>query len=199
MPIICLCGKKGSGKDTAAESLPFFFNHSNVCYSFELWSLAGEMKSFLCELNIPGLDFECFFGASSLREIKIPLKYKDTTKLVSPRDLLRAVGASLTDIWPVIFVHGLYTELKERPDNDIHVVTDVRYRHEYEFLKERGAKFIRIIRPSLEATDDHITETDMDRMFDKDFDAVIVNDGTIAELAEKAQYAILGLVTNSKA
>jgi len=85
-------------------------------------------------------------------------------------------------IWPDVWVDRILRRID--PDKN-YVVTDVRFRNEFELIKEFGGYMVRIERPNrpLTSVEDNISETDLD---DADFDFVIVNDGTIKELHDKA-------------
>ncbi len=71
---------------------------------------------------------------------------------------------------------------EEKPE--IALVTDVRFNNEFLFCKEYGA-MIKVHRPGLELSD-HISETALANYKDEGWDAVVVNDGTLEQLKEKA-------------
>lgn len=65
------------------------------------------------------------------------------------------------------------------------VIPDVRYRNELHRIRAIGGRAIRIVRPGAGlggAGGAHASETEQDTVPDSAFDAVIVNDGTIADL-----------------
>jgi len=99
------------------------------------------------------------------------------------RRLLVDLGTKhMRAIWPDVWVDRILRRID--PDKN-YVVTDVRFRNEFELIKEFGGYMVRIERPNrpLTSVEDNISETDLD---DADFDFVIVNDGTIKELHDKA-------------
>ena len=69
------------------------------------------------------------------------------------------------------------------------VITDVRFANECAAIRAAGGEVWRITRPSIDAPIGgivgHASEIEMDSMKDSDFDAVILNDGTIYELRTK--------------
>lgn len=74
-------------------------------------------------------------------------------------------------------------------DEERVVVSDVRYRNEFEHILECGGKLIRIDRPGYLPVG-HVSETDLAEIHDEMWDAVVVNDGTVIQLQQK----IVGIV-----
>ena len=64
------------------------------------------------------------------------------------------------------------------------VVSDVRFLHEFNFLQEKGAYIIKVIR-NTDILDNHISENELDILKLDDFNGVIENNGTKEELYEK--------------
>jgi len=64
------------------------------------------------------------------------------------------------------------------------IISDLRFSNEYSAIKERNGIVIRVERPSIGQTSNHISETALD---DYTFDKVIVNDGSIDDLREKVK------------
>lgn len=64
------------------------------------------------------------------------------------------------------------------------VITDTRFPNEAKAIKERGGIIIRVIRPGIEAINDHPSETSLD---DWNFDYVINNDKDIENLIDQMQ------------
>ena len=69
------------------------------------------------------------------------------------------------------------------------MITDVRFYHEIELLKKIGAKFILIIRVGLNNKDSHMSENELNDF--RDYDYLIINDGTIEELYDKIDNIIM--------
>ncbi len=71
------------------------------------------------------------------------------------------------------------------------VITDCRFTDEAEAIRERGGVVWRIVRPGAAVVNGHASDTDLD---DWDgFAAVIVNDGTLKELAVKVETELVRL------
>lgn len=69
-------------------------------------------------------------------------------------------------------------------------IPDVRHRNEIEAIRAGGGKVIRIVRPGAGlqgATGKHTSETEQASIPDADFDYVLVNDGSLEDLARKAE------------
>lgn len=67
------------------------------------------------------------------------------------------------------------------------VIPDIRFKNEVVALKAADAKLIRVVRPNAGlggAAGAHVSETEQAEILDSEFDGVIVNDGTLAELEE---------------
>jgi hypothetical protein len=72
------------------------------------------------------------------------------------------------------------------------VVTDMRFSNEFQSVINRGGMTIRIVRLGVGPANSHPSETALDDYFKKGyFDAVIINDGTIADLHRKVRQAVL--------
>ena len=70
------------------------------------------------------------------------------------------------------------------------VIPDVRHRNEIEAIRAGGGKVIRVVRPGAGlqgATGKHTSETEQASIPDADFDYVLVNDGSLEDLARKAE------------
>jgi len=86
------------------------------------------------------------------------------------------------DYW----VDKVRDEIVAHPDDD-YIIPDTRFKNEAKMVKEMGGFVWKIIRVGYQAADrdpDHTSEIDLDEW---DFDAVILNDGTIPELCAKAE------------
>lgn len=111
----------------------------------------------------------------------------------TPRDMFKFEGTEIGQYQQQKFMEGigrnfwikrLGMELDEKINT---VLTDCRYPHEAEMIKKKNGFIIRIIRPSMEITDSHSSETEMNLIKDEFIDAVVINDGTIEELHEKIE------------
>lgn len=70
-----------------------------------------------------------------------------------------------------------------RESGDV-VIPDVRFHHEEEAIRAEGGRILRVVRPSVQVCREHASESEMDSI---KVDAEIVNDGTLADLAERVR------------
>jgi dephospho-CoA kinase len=94
------------------------------------------------------------------------------------RRLLQAMGAEVgrkqfgSDFWVVVAMSQIGTS------TDV-VFTDVRFPNEAKAIADMNGAIVRVIRPNTSAVNDHESEVAMDRY---DFDATIINNGTVEDL-----------------
>lgn len=176
-------GKKGSGKNTAADMLSDYLA-SNKLSSYHV-SFAHTLKS-TC-INLFGLNPELVFGddndKNTLTNVmwdNLPLEIRNKysrSGSMTVREVLQVVGTDIfrnmfdNDIWVKAAFNGL-------PDCDYIIFTDVRFPNEANAIKAKNGKVIRINRPS-NAVDVHISETALDNY---EFDLIISNTGTLLDL-----------------
>jgi hypothetical protein len=105
-----------------------------------------------------------------------------TSEILTPRLVLQLLGTEggRDVIHPNIWVNATLGNLKE---DDQVIITDVRFPNEVEGIKNRKGIVIRVVRPSKVSTSTHPSETSLNDY--KNWDYVIVNDGTLEELEEK--------------
>lgn len=172
--IICICGKRRSGKDVAAHYIEQQYNFKHV-------KLASPLKTVISIL----------FGFSD-EQMETDLKEEeDRFWKISPRQAMQFLGTEIMQheiqkmlpwIGKTFFVRRLLQDNnpKEKPI----VISDMRFLHEYEYLKEFNPLVIRIVRDQSfynAACDTHISEVECDKIPAID----IVNDGTIQDLRDK--------------
>lgn len=124
------------------------------------------------------------YGPSKYRNEIIPEAFKNNKPLTIRQlllDLGTEVGRGYKDsIWLDNFD---YTFKKfKKTDTDIIIVTDVRFRNEFEHLKKKGFYQIRLYRNTDQPTINHVSETNQNSIADEEFDYVIHNDKGLNEL-----------------
>lgn len=109
----------------------------------------------------------------------------ETSKRIYPfvRKALQDHGTKKRDIDPEYWVEKVETNIKWRP-RDLFVIPDVRYPNEVEMIRRQGGMIVRIERPGVGPVNSHDSETNVPQL---DVDHVIVNDGTLSDLAEKVR------------
>jgi len=76
------------------------------------------------------------------------------------------------------------------------VIPDVRFPHEVDFLRKRGAIIIKIERPCLPDDDNHASEKEMDSI--KDIDFIIRNNTSIINLYKSVEEIFSSILENNK-
>lgn len=113
--------------------------------------------------------------------------YKDMNKECyhgcgyTPRDFAREIRKAVDAVDPFFLINVAASRLTVYTLQEFYLIDDLTFPREYDFLRERGAKIVRIKRPDcnfIPAEEDGLLD-------DREFDAVIVNDGTIEELRRK--------------
>lgn len=163
--IIGISGKKRSGKDTAAKALKKILPDAMILY------FADTLKQIAAlALGLPLDHFYEDINKEGSYEIAPGI-------LMSGRELLQKIGtdAFRNNIHPDFWVHAMMRKIKELPKEHIKyiIIPDVRFPNEYDAIRNNGGYIIRIIRPSIHATDDHPSETSLD---DHKFHAQIYNE-----------------------
>jgi hypothetical protein len=138
----------------------------------------------------PDLPEKYLTGSSEFRAQVIPGAFKNGEPLTVRQlliDLGTGVGRTYKEtIWLEAFDHAL-AKAKHKQKNMV-IVTDVRFRNEFEHLKKLGFYQIRLLRDS-HTQINHSSETNQDSIRDDEFNYVIHNNSTLADL--KKEVAII--------
>lgn len=173
--VIALSGKKGSGKDTVADMLQFYFKlyHGEETTKHAFADPVRKIAGIVASVD------DVYFEDRDLKEQ--PIFFDDSNR--TPRDYLRLVGQALKsaigqDIWIRLLGESAFAYMTSSC-----IVTDVRFRNELEFVKENGAFLIKIERDD-NIGDNDVSETEMDEFKDEEFDLIIKNNGDKEELSK---------------
>lgn len=187
--LIGLMGKAGSGKDTVADYLKN--NHNCVTYTF-----AEPIKEITRTLFL--FDDEQLYG--SKKEII------DKRWGVTPRETWQQIGTNIMQFAIYGYLPGLinnvpmrqfwvyhfrmwYKKFSSAPDNTgkTIIITDIRFPHEANIVKELGGQLIQIVRPDLDLSDIkyvHSSETESEKIKP---DIVINNNDTLEKLYDNVK------------
>lgn len=146
----------------------------NMCYSFETGILIRR-EDLSPDVNV----------CTNIWLLKTRAKYHKTNITVSPiRFILQYFGTEIgRDMLGQNFWVNATFQYYNKDDHFI--VPDMRFSNELEAIKSRGGLLIRIERPGLDLLDQHPSETSLNEY--KDWNEVIVNDGTLEDLREKVK------------
>ncbi len=171
--LICLCGYKGSGKDTAADFIKKF-------YDYEHKKIAAPIKEIVKYLFL--------LSDKDVEEDKEKLNIEWD---VTPRLLMQKIGTELfqhklsefmphigNKFWIIRFI-------KELNKNKRTVISDLRFYHEYKMLKDYMKEdmiVIKIENYRIRQNDNHISELEFNKI---QADYIIKNDTDIIDFYDK--------------
>lgn len=196
---IAITGKANSGKNTVGKLLIKELKAVKKPYDGGIYYDGPNSKSIafadpikeMIQIAYPDIPRKWLYGSSKFRTNIIPGAFKNGVPL-TVRQLLIDIGndfgrAYKSDIWLRNFDSRFQKLVKKNVP--IVMVTDCRFRNEFDHLKSLGFFQIRLIRNEHTKIDD-ISETSQDGIANSEFDAVIENNGTLKELAEKVKKII---------
>lgn len=191
--IVGMIGKKRSGKDTFAGTLV-------EERGFQRFAFADPLKDAVLKVNPivfcagPKSDDPRaeVVGAAArqprprrLQDVVRTLGWEEAKENREVRRLLQEYGVAIREIQEDFWVRAtLDRALAVEASGTPVVVTDVRFPNEADEVRERGGVIVRIVRPGQVSNDSHASETALDDYVE---DVLIVNDGTLDDLAAKAR------------
>lgn len=184
---IAIMGKANTGKNTLAGLLIDELAKDSL--SYKCMAFADPIKEIVMTM-FPRADRNCLYGPSQLRTEIIPGAYKDDKPLTYRQALIdigTEVGRKYNDkIWLDNFDHRF-----ELLSHDLVIVTDCRFRNEFDHLKEKGFFQIRLYRNTGAPEIQHISETGQSLIKDEEFDYILLNNKSLDELKEEVKCQIL--------
>jgi hypothetical protein len=187
-PIIGLNGVARAGKDTVGGIL-------HDLYGYEIKSFSDILNQALIALNpivvvpwevdVPGLIVaghepytDLYIRYADLAE---QVGYEAAKEVPEVRALLQRMGTEVgrdllgADIW----VDALFKRIEPRQKI---AIVNVRFPNEYRAVRNMGGEVWRVDRPGYDPAQGHLSDRALEGY---DFDAVILNDGSIRDLANK--------------
>lgn len=187
---IAITGKANSGKNTLSKLLS---EEMSKQYAEKYSSLQGHVIftkyiafadpiKEMIRLMFPDLPKKYLYGPSKYRGEVIPGAFKDG-KLLTIRNLLQDLGTGVgrsykENIWLEAFDHKLK---KVKGAYQVVIVTDVRFRNEFDHLKNLEFYQIKLLRDS-HTKMNHASEINQDSIKDNEFDYIVNNNGTLEDL-----------------
>ncbi len=189
---IAISGKANTGKNTLANLLSLYCDQASGLedWNYRSMAFADPIKEIVM-IMFPKSKKEHLYGPSKGRAEFIPGAFKNSEPLTYRQalfDIGTELGRGYNDkIWLENFDDRYEKVLYDgsRPDRlnaNIVIVTDVRFRNEFEHLKEKGFYQIRLYRETGMPTINHISETNQTTIKDEEFDYVIHNNKSLKEL-----------------
>lgn len=174
--VIAFSGKAGSGKTAAAKILMDKLGHGDS----QIVSFAFTLKRKALE------DFGDYLTHDDLIRNKTKV-IEISGRTTTIRQLLIDIGMMYRNLDHNFWVRQGTKQAQAAADRGITVlIDDMRFPNEYKTLREMGATLIRIERPNISLIDDE-SEKALD---DHEFDAKILNDGNLEDLARALDWAL---------
>lgn len=192
---IAICGKANTGKNTVGKLLVDYLHMKvyeekgdyNTFYRAKYIAFADPIKKMI-RTAYPELPRKYLYGASKYRAEIIPGAFYNGAPLTVRQCLINLGNefgrANKPDIWLRNFDYSFNKFVKNKVP--VVIVTDVRFRNEFDHLKTLGFFQIRLLRDSHLKIND-ISETNQDGILDDEFDAIIHNNGTLNDLKEEVE------------
>lgn len=179
MRIIAITAPKHSGKNVVSDYLV-------QKYGYKEYAFADPIKKACKEIFL--FSDEQLYG--NLKETI------DDRWGISPREALQVIGTEIfqykihdyinskkfNQLGRGLWVHRFRLMVESINIDDKLVISDLRFPHEAEIIKEYGGEIWRIKRPSLTIVDNHSSETEYN---DIEADKLFINDGSISDLQFK--------------
>lgn len=179
-PLVGLIGKKRVGKDTFAAVLVEEFGFARVAFADPLKEMALTIDP---EVAIDSDTWE------HLGVLVAQFGWEGAKEEPGVRRFLQRLGDGVRQFDPEFWVTAGMRQmwnLRGHPATAVGqpvVITDVRYPNEADAIREAGGILVRIERPGVDDGDTHASETALD---DYLVDAIVENDGDLADLRELA-------------
>jgi len=161
--LVGVSGYARSGKDSIAQALVENLGYERRAFADAVRALALHVRPELRE-RVDAMGWEMVKADPRVRGLLQRLG-------VGAREVIGE------DVWVRAALRGV------GPDGRV-VVSDVRFPNEAEAVRGVGGLLIRVERPGVGPVNAHVTETAMDGW--TDWDAILVNDGTLEDLQQAA-------------
>lgn len=183
--VVALTGRKRSGKDEAAKAF--------VERGFTKYAFADPIRKAVADFFLWD---ESYFNTEKKEQI-------DPRWGLSPRHVMQNIGTE----WGQFHLMGTFEQFRETtgrrlwanrfkylclnsPDTNW-VVSDMRFLHEAEAIRELGGSIVKVVDPSSEGKDTHASETEIDAI---EHDYKIVNGATLEDLHKMADMIAVSIV-----
>jgi hypothetical protein len=179
---IAISGKANTGKNTLSKMIVKELRKDRDAYlGVKYMAFADPIKEMVRQM-FPSLPRNYLYGSSKYRGEIIPGAFKDGKPLTIRQlllDLGTAVGRGYKE---TVWLDNFDFRLDKVKYKKIIMVTDVRFRNEFEHLKNKGFYQIRLYRDTGQPAIQHVSESNQNTIADSEFDYVIHNDKGLGDL-----------------
>lgn len=139
--IIAIMGLRGSGKDTVADIL------SQHVENVVRIAFADKMKD--CLAILMDWDRKKLQGITA-EDRQWRKTYVDPVHKITPEKAMTLIGGAIKDSKPTIFADIVEKKISQCSPDETVIITDARFKEEFNMLKAKRAIFIRVDRPQTE-------------------------------------------------
>lgn len=187
---IAICGKANTGKNTLSKMIKNQLRLS--AHETSSMAFADPIKEMI-RIMFPSIPRKYLYGSSKWRNEVVPEVFKEG-KPLTIRQLLIDIGTGLgrgykETVWLDNFDLRLKKVLKNKRNKMI-IVTDVRFRNEFNHLQNQGFYMIRLLRDNDSPKINHVSETNQESILDEEFDYVVDNNSSLKSLQGKVSEII---------
>jgi hypothetical protein len=193
-PLVGFVGKMGSGKSECGKHLNRFFDFYQL---HPATPMRDMLRPFLRSFDIPD-DMHYKYLEGPLKREPIPGIGKSGTELQQSLGTKWGRESVSEDVWWKI-QGRIYNRLKGTNQCQGFYSDSIRFLSEAKFMRERGGKLVRVVRPDFFAdvapeVANHISETEQELI---EVDATIYNDGDLSQLHENLRQTMANLFVHS--
>jgi hypothetical protein len=179
---IAICGKANSGKNTVSKMITKEIRERKRSYQSVSYIAFADPIKEMVRLMFPALPKKFLYSSSKYRSEIIPGAFKDGQPLTIRQaliDLGTGVGRQYKE---TVWLDAFDEECKNHNYTDILIVPDLRFKNEFDHLKNKNFYIIKLYRDNNSTIINHASETSQDQIPDSDFDYILPNNGTMQDL-----------------
>lgn len=181
LPSIILCGARGAGKTTVQHILQKKFLYKGV-------ALAGTLKDAVSAIfSYPRDVLDGVTEADRKKRVQVDAHWSNVLN-IPDFTMIKAMQLIGTELFRNKFCKDIWIESVKRKHADLatepYVISDVRYKNEFDAFKKMGFVCVLITRPGLNNEDSHTSEQFHNVV---EPDEILTNDGTLDQLTNKIQ------------
>lgn len=182
---IAIMGRANTGKNTLSKMLVKQIRDTTDVGAYaraHYIAFADPIKEMIGTM-FPKTPKKYLYGSSKYRNEIIPGAFKEGIPL-TVRQLLMDLGTEVgRKYMPNIWLDNFDHRFEQVRYCSIIVVTDVRFRNEFDHLRKKGFYMIRLYRDTVgQSKIDHISETGQEFIKDEEFDYVLFNNNPLKDL-----------------